>query len=196
MRKEYDSRAENSEEEQTYNNLESIQGFMKKSDQNVDDSEIEKSIEGEEEQYRSESEHEPEIQIQTQSKNKKQKVEVYDDYNEYEDDDYEDEDFDEEDSDNQSFKNLTKKKRGRETKKKHKKKKTKKNDINNYLDMEASSDDSEESDDEGAELTKEQQRKLMAEQVERQDKVFAPKKKRLHDILPEYLFNYLEMKKN
>ena len=155
----------NSDEEQTYNNLESIQLFMKKKDGEEADSEIEKSIEDEEDYITPEPEPEkPKKKIV--KKLKKQESDYDESEPDYDEDEEDDEDFDE---DSESSHHFTKKKRGRDNKKKKgkAKPKKKKKGVSDFLELEASSDDSEVSDDEGAEITDKQRKQLMEQHLRR-----------------------------
>jgi hypothetical protein len=155
----------NSDEEQTYNNLESIQLFMKKKDGDEADSEIEKSIEDEEDYITPEPEPEK-LKKKIVKKLKKQESD-YDESEPNYDEDEDDEDFDE---DSESSLHFTKKKRGRDGKKKKgkaKPQKKKKKGVSDFLELEASSDDSEVSDDEGAEITDKQRKQLMEQHLKR-----------------------------
>jgi hypothetical protein len=171
MKNNSDGRGDNSDEEQTYNNLESIQLFMKKNDGEEAASDIEKSIEDEEDYITPEPEP-----VKKKKIVKKMKEESYIESEEDDYDEEEDEDFDE-DSESEKF---TMKKRGRD-KKGGRKDKKKKKVRNAFIDVEAYSDDDEESDNSQAEITNKQQKELFKKYTSMRDNNNFKRKRPLFD---------------
>jgi hypothetical protein len=184
------------EEEETYDNLESIQGMMKevkheipKEETSPRNSDTEEDGNYEEEKevlsLHSEGDRNKQTKKRKLTKKHKQESEDYDDKElkvEAESEDIEDEESD-------SDRKFTKKKRQRPKKKtKSKKKRGIRGGIDEFIQREAESESEEESEEDGGEITKEQQEKLLKEIYERRDRGSAsiPSRKRL-DLLEQYL---------